>query len=138
MYFSFTRTALRFVSGFYSFIRCQLVFNWFSALSIDSLFLNFDFYQKYQHFARIDLKKKIGSKAMTTTAYSCIKDSYIYGCPCMNLRKPIFTYHKVASSDTSFLKAHAGFFQIAYEGDFWPLCTVTFSQKVDFPISNVH
>ena len=25
IYFSFTRTTLRFVSGFYSFIRCQLV-----------------------------------------------------------------------------------------------------------------
>ena len=26
--------------------------------------------------------------------------------------------------------------QIAYEGDFWSLCTVTFWQKVDFLISN--
>ena len=33
VYFSFTRTTLRFVSGFYSFFRCQqLVFDWFSAL----------------------------------------------------------------------------------------------------------
>ena len=32
--FSFTRTTLRFVSGFYSFIRCQLVSDWFSALRI--------------------------------------------------------------------------------------------------------
>ena len=33
MYFSFTRTTLRFVSGFYSFFRCQeLVSDWFSAL----------------------------------------------------------------------------------------------------------
>ena len=32
VYFSFTRTTLRFVSGFYSFIRCQLVLDWFSAL----------------------------------------------------------------------------------------------------------
>ena len=29
-------------------------------------------------------------------------------------------------------------FQISYEGDFWSLCTVTFSQKVDFLISNAH
>ena len=36
MYFSFTRTTLRFVSGFYSFIRCQLVLDWFSALRISS------------------------------------------------------------------------------------------------------
>ena len=28
------------------------------------------------------------------------------------------------------------FFQIAYEGDFWYLCTVTFSQKVDLLICN--
>ena len=28
--------------------------------------------------------------------------------------------------------------QIAYEGDFWALCTVTFQQKVDFLISNAH
>ena len=33
IYFSFTRTTLRFVFGFYSFFRCQqLVFDWFSAL----------------------------------------------------------------------------------------------------------
>ena len=32
VYFSFTRATLWFISGFYSFIRCQLVFNWFSAL----------------------------------------------------------------------------------------------------------
>ena len=29
-------------------------------------------------------------------------------------------------------------FQIAYEGDFWSLCTVTFWKKVDFLISNAH
>ena len=42
------------------------------------------------------------------------------------------TYRKVASSNTYRLEAHAGiagiagFFQIAYEGDFRSLCTVTF------------
>ena len=35
-------------------------------------------------------------------------------------------YRKVASSNTSCLEAHADFFQIAYEGDFRSLCTVTF------------
>ena len=35
-------------------------------------------------------------------------------------------YHKVASSNTSRLGAHAGLFQIAYERDFRSLCTVTF------------
>ena len=45
-------------------------------------------------------------------------------------------YRKVASSDPSRLEAHAGFFQIAYEGDFGSLCTLTFWQKVDFLISN--
>ena len=43
-------------------------------------------------------------------------------------------YCKVSSSNTSRLEAHAGFFQIAYEGDFQYLCTVTFWQKVDFLI----
>ena len=40
------------------------------------------------------------------------------------------------SSNTFRLEAHAGFFQIAYEGDFRSLCTVNFWQKVDFLISN--
>ena len=44
-------------------------------------------------------------------------------------------YSKVTSSNTFRLEAHAGFFQIAYEGVFWSLCT--FGQKVDFLISNV-
>ena len=44
-------------------------------------------------------------------------------------------YHKVESSNTSHLEAHAGFFQITYDGDFWFLCTVTFWQKFDFLIS---
>ena len=49
----------------------------------------------------------------------------------------MFAYNrKVASSNTSLLEAHAGFFQIAYEGDFRSLCAVTFQQKVDFLISN--
>ena len=44
----------------------------------------------------------------------------------------IFTnYRKVMSSNTSHLEAHEGFFQIAYEGDFRSLCTVTFWRKVD-------
>ena len=30
----------------------------------------------------------------------------------------VFDYRKVASSNMSLLEAHAGFFQIAYEGDF--------------------
>ena len=36
------------------------------------------------------------------------------------------TYIKIASSNTSRLEAHVDFFQIAYEGDFQSLCTVTF------------
>ena len=48
----------------------------------------------------------------------------------------LLKYCKVASSSMSRLEAHAGFFQIAYEGDFWSLRTVTFWQKVDFLISN--
>ena len=32
----------------------------------------------------------------------------------------LLTHCKVASSNTSHLEAHAGFFQIAYEGDFDP------------------
>ena len=36
----------------------------------------------------------------------------------LSLFKPPSTYRKVASSNTSRLEAHAGFFQIAYEGDF--------------------
>ena len=43
-----------------------------------------------------------------------------------------------ASSNTSHLEAHGGIFQIAYEGDVWSLCTVTFWQKVDYLISNEH
>ena len=44
-------------------------------------------------------------------------------------------YCKVASSNMSLLEAHAGaLFQVAYEGDFRSLCTVTFGQKVDFLI----
>ena len=35
-------------------------------------------------------------------------------------------HRKVASSNTSRFKAHAGFFHIAYEGDFQSLCSVTF------------
>ena len=35
-------------------------------------------------------------------------------------------YREIASSNTSRLEAHVGFFQIAYEGDFRSLCTVTF------------
>ena len=46
-------------------------------------------------------------------------------------------YRKVASSNTSRLEAHAGFFQIAYEGDFQSLCTVELLKKVDFLISKV-
>ena len=42
---------------------------------------------------------------------------------------------KVSSSNTSRLEAH-DVFQIAYEGDFRSLYTVTFWQKVDFLISN--
>ena len=38
-------------------------------------------------------------------------------------------YRKVGSSNSSRLEAHAGFFQIAYEG--------YFRQEVDFLISNV-
>ena len=45
-------------------------------------------------------------------------------------------YNKVASSNMSHLEAHAGFFQIAYEGDFLSLCTLSFWQKVYFLISN--
>ena len=41
-------------------------------------------------------------------------------------------YHKVASSNTSRLEAHAGLFKIAFEGNFLCLCTVTFWQKVYF------
>ena len=37
-----------------------------------------------------------------------------------------YEYRKVASSNTSCLEARAGFFQIAYEGDFQSLCTTTF------------
>ena len=40
-------------------------------------------------------------------------------------------YRKVGSSSMSRLGAHAGFFQIAYEGDFYP-----YLHKVDFLISN--
>ena len=53
-------------------------------------------------------------------------------------RNKYLAYRKVASSNTSCLEAHADFFQIAYEGDFRVLCTVTFWQKVDFLISNAH
>ena len=49
-----------------------------------------------------------------------------------------FAYRKIASSDTSRLEAHVGFFQIAYEGDFRSSYTVIFWQKVDFFISNAH
>ena len=45
-----------------------------------------------------------------------------------------FAYPKVASasSNTSHLEAHVlRLFQIAYEGDFRSLSTVTFSQRVD-------
>ena len=45
------------------------------------------------------------------------------------------TYRKVASSNTSRLEAHAGYFQIAYEGDFLFLCTLTFRQEIDFLIN---
>ena len=45
-------------------------------------------------------------------------------------------YHKVASPNTSRLEAHKRLFQIACEGDFGPLCTVTFWKKIDFLISN--
>ena len=38
----------------------------------------------------------------------------------------MYVYSKVASSNTSCLEAHTGFFQIVYEGDFRSLCTVTF------------
>ena len=38
----------------------------------------------------------------------------------------VYMYRKVASSNTSRLEAHAGLFQIAYEGDFRSLCTLTF------------
>ena len=40
-------------------------------------------------------------------------------------------YRKIASSNRFCLEAH----QIAYEGNFWSLCTVTFLRKVDFLIS---
>ena len=43
-------------------------------------------------------------------------------------------YRKIASSNRFCLEAH----QIAYEGNFWSLCTVTFWQKVDFLIINAH
>ena len=36
----------------------------------------------------------------------------------------ICDYRKVASSNTSHLEAHVGFFQVAYEGDFWTLGTL--------------
>ena len=57
----------------------------------------------------------------------------------LQMNKLNIDYRKVASCNTSHLEAHAGsrLFQIAYEGDFRPLCTVTFRQKVDFLISNV-
>ena len=45
-------------------------------------------------------------------------------------------YRKVASSNTSCLEAHAGFFKLLMKGSFSSLCTVTFWQKVDFLISN--
>ena len=48
-------------------------------------------------------------------------------------------YSEIASSNMSRLEAHVlRLFQIAYEGDFWSLCTVTFGKKVDFLISNAH
>ena len=48
-----------------------------------------------------------------------------------------YTYHKGASSNTSHLEAHAGFFRLLMKGILDP-CTVTFRQKVDFLISNAH
>ena len=44
----------------------------------------------------------------------------------VDLPKWAIHYHKVASSNMSCLEAPEGFFQIAYEGDFRFLCTVTF------------
>ena len=50
----------------------------------------------------------------------------------------LLDYHKVASSKTFYLEAHAGFFRLhmKVEGDFRSLCTVSFRQIVDFLISN--
>ena len=38
-------------------------------------------------------------------------------------------YCKVASSNMSCIEVHAGFFRLLLKGNFWCLCTVTFSQK---------
>ena len=63
---------------------------------------------------------------------SFLKDSVDFWLDKIDLESE---YHKVASSDTSRLEAHAGF-QIVYKGDFQALCSVTFCHKVDFLISN--
>ena len=38
-------------------------------------------------------------------------------------------YGKVWNSKMPPLERKPGFFQIAYEGDFWPLCTLIFRKK---------
>ena len=48
----------------------------------------------------------------------------------------ILKYCVVVSA--SLVLKHMQDFQIAYEGVFWALCTVTFWQKIDFLISNWH
>ena len=47
-----------------------------------------------------------------------------------------FAYHKVASSNTSRLEAHAGFFRLLMKGIFGPYVLWPFDKKVDFLISN--
>ena len=44
-------------------------------------------------------------------------------------------YRKIGSSYTSGLEAHIGFFRLLMKG-IGSLCNITFSQKVDFLISN--
>ena len=57
----------------------------------------------------------------------------------MSLASPPFAdmYRKVSSFNMSRLEAQAGFFRLLMKGIFGPY-VVTFSQKVDFQISNMH
>ena len=53
------------------------------------------------------------------------KISY-WACKTDTNHKALINYHKVASSNTSRLEAHAGFFRLLMKGIFDPYVTVTF------------
>ena len=89
-------------------------------------------------FLTVSVKKvlKIGTLLLLCSSWH-ISDEWRIWYENISILKFFHQYRKVASSNTSRLEAHAGFFRLFMKGIFDPyICTVTFWQKVYLLISN--